>query len=563
MNGEPLGLISVMSRRPMTNAEFVESILKIFAMRAAAELERQRSEEVLRRSEASYRAVFESSVDAIFMHDWDTGAVIDVNGRACEVYGYSYDEMLGIDAAKLCSGVPPYTGEEAVRWVQKAKNGGPVRTEWHRRNRDGSLHWDEVVLRPAIIAGRRRVLAFTREISERKEAEQALRQAQKMEALGHLTGGMAHDINNLLTSIMGYIVLAAEAPGAASDVRLSKYLEQARLSCTRARDLIRQMLTFSRGQRGEPRPVSLPELIGHTVKLFGSSFPSTLEIRTTCEQEVPAVMLDPVQLEQVLLNLCLNARDAMSGVGTIRIGVASVHGAGRQCTACRKSVSGDYVELSVHDNGSGIAPEVVDRMFEPFFTTKDVGKGSGMGLASVHGIVHELNGHIVVDTAPGSGANFRVLLPPLETQHDAVRPAALPAARAWAAPLSGRVLIVDDDQAVAAFMRALLESWGLTAVVAHSAPEALELFRRDAGAHDIVITDQAMPRMTGIELTRELIASRPGLPVILYTGFNDGIPRAEIDSSGLRAVVTKPVDPHELYGLLRTWLPQAATAVSR
>jgi CheY-like chemotaxis protein len=202
-------------------------------------------------------------------------------------------------------------------------------------------------------------------------------------------------------------------------------------------------------------------------------------------------------------------------------------------------------------------------MFEPFFTTKDVGKGSGMGLASVHGIVHELNGHIVVDTAPGSGANFRVLLPPLETQHDAVRPAALPAARAWAAPLSGRVLIVDDDQAVAAFMRALLESWGLTAVVAHSAPEALELFRRDAGAHDIVITDQAMPRMTGIELTRELIASRPGLPVILYTGFNDGIPRAEIDSSGLRAVVTKPVDPHELYGLLRTWLPQAATAVSR
>jgi CheY-like chemotaxis protein len=156
-----------------------------------------------------------------------------------------------------------------------------------------------------------------------------------------------------------------------------------------------------------------------------------------------------------------------------------------------------------------------------------------------------------------------VLLPPLETQHDAVRPAALPTARAWAAPLSGRVLIVDDDQAVAAFMRALLESWGLTAAVAHSAPEALELFQRDAGAHDIVITDQAMPRMTGIELTRELIALRPGLPVILYTGFNDGIPRAEIDSSGLRAVVTKPVDPHELYGLLRTWLPQAATAVSR
>src|SRR5262249_7012375 len=285
---------------------------------------------------ASYRAVFESSVDAILIHDWDTGAVIDVNGRACEIYGYSYEELLGIDVGKLSSGTPPYTGEEAMRWVQKAKADGPVRIEWHRRNRDGSLHWDEVVLRRAIRAGRRGVLAFMREITERREAEQALRQAQKMEALGHLTGGMAHDFNNLLTSIMGYIVLAAEAPAASADVRLGKYLEQARISCMRARDLVRQMLTFSRGQRGEPRPVSLPELVGHSVRLFGSSFPSTIEIGTVCEPEVPAVMLDPVQLDQVLLNLCLNAKDAMNGVGTIRIGVASVRGGGRQCTACRK-----------------------------------------------------------------------------------------------------------------------------------------------------------------------------------------------------------------------------------
>ena len=561
--GAPLGLISVMSRRPMVNAEFLESILKIFAVRAAAELERQHSEEVLRRSEASYRAVFESSVDAIFIHDWDTGAVVDVNGRACEVYGYSHDEMLGIDMVKLSSGIPPYTGEEAARWVQKAKAEGPVRVEWHRRNRDGSLHWDEVVLRPAIIAGRRRVLAFTREITERKEAEQALRQAQKMEALGHLTGGMAHDFNNLLTSIMGYIVLAAEAPGAAADARLAKYLEQAQLSCTRARDLIRQMLTFSRGQRGEPRPVSLPELVGHSVKLFGSSLPSTIDIRTTCEREVAAVMLDPVQLDQVLLNLCLNAKDAMSGVGTIRLGIASVHGGGRQCTACRKSFNGDYVELSVEDSGSGIAPEVVDRMFEPFFTTKDVGRGSGMGLASVHGIVHELGGHIVVDTAPGSGARFRVLLPALAPQQDEAGRNAPSAARTATVPLAGRVLIVDDDRSVSAFMRALLESWGITAKVANSGPEALSLFQRNRGACDLVITDQAMPRMTGIELTRKLIELRPGLPVLLYTGFSEGIPRAEIDSAGLRAVITKPVDPHELYGLLRTWLPQGATTAPR
>jgi len=270
-----------------------------------------------------------------------------------------------------------------------------------------------------------------------------------------------------------------------------------------------------------------------------------------------------VQLDQVLLNLCLNAKDAMSGVGTIRLGVTTVQGGGRQCTACRKSIHGDYVELSVEDNGSGIAPEVVDRMFEPFFTTKDVGKGSGMGLASVHGIVHELGGHIVVDTAPGNGARFRVLVPALESEHDAAGSHGLPATRATPAALSGRVLIVDDDRAVSAFMRALLESWGITTTVANSAAEALSLFQRDSGAYDLVITDQAMPRMTGIELTRELLGLRPGLPIVLYTGFNEGIPRADIDSAGLRAVITKPVDPHELYGLLRTWLPQATTAVSR
>ncbi len=320
--------------------------------------------------------------------------------------------------------------------------------EWQRRNKDGSLHWDEVVMRPAVIAGQHRILAFTREITERKQAEQALRQAQKMEALGHLTGGIAHDFNNLLTTIMGYVVLAAEHPATATDAELAKYLEQAQVSSARARDLIQQMLTFSRGQRGRPRPVSLPPLIRRSVKLFGSSFPSTLDVETDLEREVPAVMLDPVHLDQILLNLCLNARDAMSGVGTVRVSVAPAQGGGRQCTACRQSAHGEFVELCVEDDGAGIAPEVVDRMFEPFFTTKEVGKGSGMGLASVHGIVHELGGHIVVETAPGSGSRFRVLLPALTAAVD--DPGTDWGTRTRPAParLRGHVLVVDDEQAV-------------------------------------------------------------------------------------------------------------------
>jgi PAS domain S-box-containing protein len=557
--GKSLGLISVVSRAPMMNGEFIESIMKIFAVRASAELERHESEESLRRSEASYRAIFESSEDAIFIHDWDTGAIIDVNRRACEVYGYSHEALKRVKIADLGSGQYPYTGEEALRKFDEAKAGKPVRFEWRRRNRDGSLHWDEVVLRTATIAGERRILAFTREVTERKLAEQALRQAQKMEALGHLTGGIAHDFNNLLTSIMGYVVLASEHPASTREPRLAKYLEQAQLSCGRARDLIQQMLTFSRGQRGRPRPVSLGPLVRESVKLFSSSMPSTLDLKTHVDGDVPAVMLDPVHLDQILLNLCLNARDAMSGVGTIQVRVARAELEGPVCTACRQRAEGDFVELVVDDDGPGIAPDIVDRIFEPFFTTKDVGKGSGMGLASVHGIVHELGGHIVVETALGRGTCFRVLFPMLtgaqaEGELDGAQQ------RGPVRRLRGRVLVVDDEQSVATFMRDLLESWGLEVTVAASAVDAVAQVAQDAERFDLIITDQMMPVMTGTQLARELARMRPDLAVILYTGFDEGITREDIESAGLRAVVRKPIDPHELFGFLQTHLPHPRVA---
>jgi PAS domain S-box-containing protein len=560
--GKSLGLMSIISRAPMMNGEFIESIMKIFAVRAAAELERQHAEETLRHSEASYRAIFESSEDAVFIHDWDTAEIIDLNRRACEVYGYGYEAMKRIKVSELGSGQYPYTGEEALRKFHEAKSGKPVRFEWRRRNRDGSLHWDEVVLRTATIAGERRILAFTREVTERKLAEQAMRQAQKMEALGHLTGGIAHDFNNLLTSIMGYVVLASEHPAATREPRLAKYLEQAQLSCGRARDLIQQMLTFSRGQRGRPRPVSLGPLVRESLNLFSSSMPSTLELRTHVDGEVPAVMLDPVHLDQILLNLCLNARDAVNGVGAIRVHIGRAGLDEPVCTACRQSAAGDFVELVVEDDGPGIAPDILDRIFEPFFTTKDVGKGSGMGLASVHGIVHEHGGHIVVDTAPGRGTRFRVLFPML-TAAQAEDERADAEQRGPVRRLHGRVLVVDDEQSVATFMRDLLESWGLDVTVAASAIDAASQVSQDAQRFDLVITDQMMPRMTGTQLARELGRIRPDLAIILYTGFNEGIMPEDMQSAGVRAIVKKPIDPHELFGLLQTHLPHRPDVAQR
>jgi PAS domain S-box-containing protein len=720
--GAPLGLIGVMAQQPLDNVELVESLLKIFATRAAAEIERSRVEEARRVSEASYSAIFETVEDAIFIHDWDTGAIVDVNPKACEVYGYSRDEMKTLSMDQIGSGEAPYDGQNAKRWLQEARLGRTVRFEWHRRSRDGSLHWDDVSLKRAVISGEPRIIAVTREITDRKRTEDALRsaalavsgaegerafhdltrdlsatldmaiafiaeffdgdmtrmrtlsmtvdgqaqentvydlegtpcetvvgrafriyperirqlfsngalnhyrpesyaafpltdsagkalglivvvdrkpmtdaaliesvlkifaaraaaeiersradtrraqleaqlrQAQKMEAIGHLTGGIAHDFNNILTSVMGYLAMASERQTNLGDPKLAKYLEQAHLSSQRARDLIQQMLTFSRGKRGEPRPLSLPPLIKESVKLLRATLPSTIEIRTDFESDLPSVLLDPVQVGQVLLNLCINARDAMKGGGNIDVAVQIASRHDMVCTSCRQPVSGRFVELAVADSGSGIQPEVMERMFEPFFTTKEVGKGSGMGLATVHGIVHEHGGHILVDSTPGAGSRFSIVLAPLAETGEAREPAGRARAGkpAGRPRLAGRVLVVDDEETVGEFMCDLMESWGLEVTVSNSAIEARDLVTCDPARFDLVVTDQTMPKLTGLELARTIAMLRTDLPVILYTGYSEEIDDADLEGSGVRALVPKPVEPNVLLGALRANLPGVA-----
>jgi CheY-like chemotaxis protein len=373
-----------------------------------------------------------------------------------------------------------------------------------------------------------------------------------MEAIGQLTGGVAHDFNNLLAAIMGYIVLAAEREAASGDAKLAAHLDKALASCRQARDLIQQMLTFSRGQRGTPRPLALAEAADESLKLLRSSLPSSVQIETSFE-ETPPVLLDPVQLDQILLNLSINARDAMAGVGRIEVRVRDT--ALREkavCASCRKRFRGEFVELSVSDSGPGIAAPVIERMFEPFFTTKEIGRGSGMGLATVHGIVHEHQGHILVESAPGAGSAFRVLLPKAAGGTVAATTRDPSPRRNARKPLSGRVLVVDDEKAVADFMRELLESWGLEAAAATSPQGVLERIVREPP--DLVILDQTMPGITGIKLAREIAAARPQLPVVLYTGNSDRLEKHELAAAGVRALLSKPVEPDALYEILRTHL---------
>ena len=682
--GRPLGLIATMDRAPMRDALLAESLLRIFAARAVAEIERARGEAALRRSEASYRAVFEATEDAMFIHDWDTGAILDVNPKACAVYGYSPEEFRTLGLGAISAGEPPYTAAHAAHHIARAKRGEVVVFEWHRRNRDGTLHWDEVCLKAVEIAGRPRVLACTREVTARKATEQALResgeqyraifntavdglalwdaggrvvdanasflamfgrsrdgsgdgvvvpdalrdycrdrlasvlageacrtelragrsdgslfdvevrgvamqyrdrphllaivrdltpqreaeraraeledrlrQAQKMEAIGRMAGGIAHDFNNLLTTILGYVTLAADA---SADARIRHYLEEARSASDRARDLIAQLLAFSRGRRGHPRAVALDTVAGEVIRLLRSSFPSSVTIAADVAPGTPPAIVDPVQLEQVVLNLCINARDAMRSRGEIRVRIGRARLGAEACTSCRGPASGEWVELSVEDTGPGVPPGIRERIFEPFFTTKDAGQGTGMGLATVHGIVHGHGGHVLVERGPEGGARFRVLLPAAPEAADVDGTERAPAAGLPHGRLEGRVLLVDDEPAVAGFMTELLSHWGLAVRSFLEPRAALEALREDPSSADLVLSDFTMPGMTGLELARECRTLPVRAPVVLYTGYAESAPRGALDAAGVAALLHKPVDPGALFATLRALLGRPGTA---
>ncbi|HSD54583.1 MAG TPA: PAS domain S-box protein [Burkholderiales bacterium] len=526
--------------------------------------ERKRADELLRTSGEQYRAIFDASADALVLRDGDF-RIVDVNPAYEAMTGYRRAEVIGADRVIAN---PPGVDALVKTLHKQALAGEPIQLETQIVGKDG--RGAELELRgiPIRHQGKPHVLYVGRDITARKQAEAGrlaleaqLRQAQKMEAIGQLTGGIAHDFNNILTSIVGYVTLAAEREIAAGDPKLAGYLEQATRSCRRARDLIQQMLTFSRGQRGERRPTDLRKLVAESARLLRSSMPATLDLDTASGGDVPLAALDLVQAEQVLLNLCINARDALEGEGRVQVGVRRARHAA-VCASCRCAIDGEFVELAVSDDGPGIAPEVMERIFEPFFSTKEVGKGSGMGLAMVHGIVHDHGGHVLVDTRPGEGTTFRILFPALRTvgpdpEYETLTGFA-PAARRTS--LRGRVLLVDDEEMVRGFMRELLEGWGLEVAPFGDGAEARAAFARAPDGYDLAITDQTMPRLTGMAFARELLALRPALPVILYSGYADALTEAQVRDVGIRALIRKPVEPAALRALLETLLPAATRA---
>lgn len=402
-----------------------------------------------------------------------------------------------------------------------------------------------------------------KEISQRKLAEEdkhklevQLHHAQKMEAIGQLTGGIAHDFNNMLASIMGYTDLTREGLAHYHNEQLEGYLNEVYKASERARDLVAQMLAFSRDSEEELEPLILLPLIKESLKMLGSTLPSSIEIELQLDDDSLAIMTNRVQLHQLIMNLCINARDAMQGKGHITISLRRVNNVKTKCCSCYENVRGDYIQLSLRDDGVGMTTEQLDCIFDPFYTTKELGsaKGTGMGLAMVHGIMHSHGGHIIVETEAEKGTTFTLLFPVIEIQSNAVNRTGSDTKTLRKQILDANILIVDDEAAVGGFIGELLKSCGCQVTVETDSQSALLKFRENPEAFDLLVTDQTMPGMTGAELAQSLMVIRPELPVILCTGYSDNIDEDKARLLGIRGYLNKPINNSEFLELVRNLL---------
>jgi PAS domain S-box-containing protein len=496
-------------------------------------------------------AALETAANGIMITDRD-GVVEWVNQAFCDQTGYRLGELAGRHSRILRS---PEQEEQIYQDLWTTILAGRIwRGELINRRKGGSHYFAEQTVAPVRgkDGGISHFIAIQQDITERKRAEaereelqRQLQQAQKMEALGQLTGGIAHDFNNILGAIIGYTDLAIERFAPDGEGKLAEYLKQVYRAAIRARDLIAQMLAYSRSGGVSEESIHLGPVIQEVIKMLRSALPATLEIETTMASDLPQVRLDPVQLHQVVMNLCINGRDAMDGHGRLRLHLDWTEGVRALCSSCHHAVEGDYVRLTLEDDGPGIAPEILNRIFEPFFTTKEVGRGTGMGLSVVHGIVHDHGGHILVENRPEGGTRFELLLPasdlPQAGGESRGQGAGGPIRRGH-----GHILVVDDEPRLVHYFAELLESQGYRVTGITDAREALQRFIQSPEKVDLVITDQTMPEMTGAELARKMLGVRPSLPVILCTGYS-----AEIDAESARAIhvagyFEKPVLPEDL-----------------
>jgi PAS domain S-box-containing protein len=389
------------------------------------------------------------------------------------------------------------------------------------------------------------VIEWARDVTDNCRSQEQLRQTQKMEAIGTLAGGIAHDFNNILSAIVGYSDLALPLTSPGDETRY--YLEQTLKSGNRARDLVKQILAFSRQHEQEKKLLKIGSLLKETIKLIRASLPSTIEIETKLSAQSDWVRADATQIHQMLMNLYTNAWHAMrGGKGMLRISLEEVHLDSLFVAAHQGLEPGPHVKLEVSDTGDGMTSAVIERIFEPYFTTKARGDGTGLGLAVVDGIVKSHKGAITVASAPDKGSTFTIFLPRIELASEELENEDFPLPRG-----SECILYVDDEPTLVEIGRIALERLGYRIIFRTSSTEALETFHTHPERYDLVITDLTMPKLTGIDLAKEIMSISPHTPIIMCTGFSEEISKEEVAAAGIQETILKPTLVRDLAEAVR------------
>ncbi len=486
------------------------------------------------------------------------GVIQYANPRLQQMTGYSLDELLGSKPNLLNGRDPAHFLDYSALW-SIIKNGETWKGLFHNRRKDGTLFWSQAIISP--IRDENSVIthysATTEDVTESILAkehlavmEEQLRRAQKMQTIGTLAGGIAHDFNNILTPIFGFTDMALEATPVDNPVHGD--LEHIKKAAMRARDLVKQILVFSRQGEIAKSPMQVGLIIKEVVQMMRATLPSTIELKTHISTQAGSILGDPTQIHQVLVNLCTNASHAVEGRGgKIEIRAQKEYHDEAFCKLHTPNLKpGEYVSISVRDNGYGMPKEVIERIFEPFFTTKPVGKGAGLGLSVVHGIISSHKGEILVESQVGTGTVFRLCFPALSTDHQEQKDTS----RLFLGN-GEKILLVDDEpENIAVQVRALKHLNYHVSSFTQSA-KALEAFDQNPEAFDLLITDQTMPMLSGKELSRILLQKRPGFPIILLSGFLEAEIPQELREMGIADFLTKPADLTDLsYAIRRALL---------
>ena len=498
----------------------------------ALAIERRRSEEALRKNEEMFRLLFSHNPLPTWVIDRETLRFLEVNEAATRVYGYTGEEF------KKMTVLDFRTEEEKSRflnYLEMNSGDGLYHGRWKHRKKDGKVIEVETTVHELEYSGRRVRLIVAQDVSERQILEQQLRQSQKMEAVGRLAGGVAHDFNNLLMVIKGHTELLLNSLPPSE--QHSRKIEQIDRAADRAAALTRQLLAFSRLQVLQPHVMNLNEVVQDMGKLLPRLIGEDIELVIRPAEDLGAIRADASQMEQIIMNLVVNARDAMPEGGRLIIETSNTDLDGRYSAKHPIVQEGPYVLLSVSDTGTGMDAETQAHIFEPFFTTKAQGKGTGLGLATVYGVVKQSGGFIWVYSEAGHGSTFKIYLPRVDRAVDRIGATSV----STEVPRgSATILLTEDEQDVREVAREFLESGGYAVIEARDGAEALALAEERKGAIHLLITDMVMPRMTGLELAARLKERQPGLRMLYMSGYSERAASESLQPDPAIRMLSKP-----------------------